>query len=375
MPVAPKVIPGPASDGGWGARPRAQRHSLASGTSQEAGHGPIGSPRRRRRMVHLGWPSSASLLLALSLADCSAPFSDHAGRPPHSATVPAPRTSVTATTTTPLPTPAPITPIAEPALPGEGRWLPAGDHIPGGSAIYMTQLRAAAVDPPAGVAWIDAAATTMSLYAGTAEPHGSWTHQAQVAPAQQSTLLAAFNSGFHVYDYPNGWYADGRAAVPLAPGKASLVIFADGTATVADWGRDVQLGPSVVAVRQNLALLVDAGSPTPAVSSPWLWGDPLHERILTWRSGIGVTLAGDLVYVGGPMLDPASLARLFVAAGAVRAMELDINPEWVSFVIYHHPGIPGIVPPIGTDLIPSMYFPPNHYLAPASRDFFTVSAR
>jgi hypothetical protein len=96
---------------------------------------------------------------------------------------------------------------------------------------------------------------------------------------------------------------------------------------------------------------------------------------ITWRSGIGVTAAGDLVYAGGPYLDPAALARLLVAARSVRAMELDINPEWVSFSMFAHAGGvagQGIVG--GTNLLAGMYFQPGHYLQPFSRDFFAVFA-
>ena len=288
---------------------------------------------------------------------------------------PRPTTGATTTTTAPLAVPSPISPIAPPALPGEGRWQPAGDRLPGGWAIYATQLRPAGGYPPSGVAWIDLAASTVTLYAGTAEPHGSWSHQGEVAPAQQPTLLAAFNAGFRLYSYDTGWFADGRAALPLQSGKASFVIFADGTATVADWGRDVQPGSSVIAVRQNLGLLVDAGAPVATVSSPGLWGAVFGGGVLTWRSGVGVTAAGDLVYVAGPDLDPASLARLLVAAGAMRAMELDINHEWVSLATFTHPGGLGSGSPTGANLIPGMYYSPTHYLAPYSRDFFAVSAR
>ena len=337
------------------------------------------SPHRRRRTVHPTFMIGLALQLALGMAACSGPSSAHVGLPARPGTTTTGVTTtiarITTTTTAPLPAPAPITPIGQPALQGEGQWQPAGDRLPGGWAIYATQLRPAVGYPPSGVAWIDSAATTVALYAGTAEPQGSWSHQGEVVPAQQQTLLAAFNAGFRVYSYHTGWYADGRTALPLQPGKASFVIFANGTATVADWGRDVQLGPSVVSVRQNLGLLVDAGAPVATVSSPGLWGAVFGGGVLTWRSGVGVTAAGDLVYVGGSDLDPASLARLLVAAGAVRAMELDINHEWVSFATFTHPGGLGGVPPMGSNLVPGMYYSPSHYLAPIRRDFFAVSAR
>jgi hypothetical protein len=245
-----------------------------------------------------------------------------------------------------------------------------------GYAVYTTQLRPTAGTPPAGVAWIDSAATRLALYAGTGEPGGIWPEQGAVAPAQIPSLLASFNGGFKIYSYDTGWYDHGRAAMALQPGAASLVIFTNGTATVADWGRDVTLRPSVASVRQNLKLLVDHGVAASTVGNFGQWGAVLGGGAYTWRSGVGVTGAGDLVYVAGPNLDPASLARLLIAAGARRAMELDINPEWVSFSTFVHAGGvigQGVIG--GANLLTGMHFQPGHYLQPFSRDFFAVLAR
>ena len=347
--------------------------------------GASGSSSPHRSVRHL-FVLGVCLLLAFALVGCGrgpkasvtrkpTPVSTASTSVPTTTTSSTTTSTSTTTTTLPSPAPAPVTPLVEPALPGEGQWQSAGDRLAGGWAMYTTQLRPASGLPPSGIACINTAATTTVLYAGTAEPQGVWSHQGEVAPAQQTTLLGAFNSGFKIYAYVTGWYADGHAAMALQAGKASLVTFADGTATVGNWGRDVTPGPSVVAVRQNLDLLVDGGVSAPTVTSPGLWGAVLGGGILTWRSGVGVTAAGDLIYVGGPSLDPAALARLLVAAGAVRAMELDINHEWVSFATFTHPGGAGSGAPVGTNLLPDMYFAPNHYLAPFSRDFFAVFAR
>jgi hypothetical protein len=267
--------------------------------------------------------------------------------------------------------PVRIAPLAAPPLPGEGAWTPAGNPLVNGYGVYTSFLRPAAGNPAAGIAWIDPAATRISLYAGVGEPGGVWPQQGAVPVGRQPSLLAAFNSGFKIYSYQTGWYDQGRAAVALQPGRASLVIFANGTATVADWGRDAAHGPDVVAVRQNLSLLVDHGTVSPSAGSPWLWGAVLGGGVLTWRSGVGVTAAGDLVYVAGPALTPVALADLLLAARAVRGMELDINPEWVSFSSFRHAG--GAI--TGSNLLSAMYFSPAHYLEPYSRDFFAVFAR
>jgi len=86
-----------------------------------------------------------------------------------------------------------------------------------------------------------------------------------------------------------------------------------------------------------------------------------------------VTADGALVYVGGPALTAKSLAESLQRAGAVRAMTLDINPEWVTFNFYAHPGgQSGQV--TGTKLYPEMQRPADRYLPPVweARDFFEV---
>jgi hypothetical protein len=254
-----------------------------------------------------------------------------------------------------------------PAVPGSA-WQPAGRIVKGRTAVYTT------VVGTVGAAWIDRSLTRVALYAGTQQPSGTWTNDAAVSPSLSPSLVAAFNSGFQLKQSRGGWFADGRAALPLVTGAASLVILADGSATVGMWGRDATLGPGVIAIRQNLNLLVDSGVPTALVTTAnpiAVWGDPLHEQVLTWRSGLGVDNRGNLVYVGGPALDPPALARALVAVGAVRAMELDINPAWVGFDTYTGAG-PTLT---GSKVLPTMALTPGRFLSPYWRDFVAVFTR
>jgi hypothetical protein len=188
-------------------------------------------------------------------------------------------------------------------------------------------------------------------------------------------LVATFNSGFQLKAARGGFYADGHAAPPLREGAASFVVFQDGSATVGEWGRDVQPNPTVVAVRQNLELLVDGGRPSPKISTNVqpTWGFTLNNQIVNWRSAVGVDGAGQVVYVGGPGLDPAALAGALIAVGAIRAMELDINPAWVSFNTYTPAGGSGDL--VGTKLLAGMNRSPRSYLSPYTRDFFAVFSR
>jgi hypothetical protein len=49
-----------------------------------------------------------------------------------------------------------------------------------------------------------------------------------------------------------------------------------------------------------------------------------------WRSGIGVD-RNALIYAAGDGLSAYSLARILARAGAIRAMELDLNESWMTF--------------------------------------------
>ena len=119
-------------------------------------------------------------------------------------------------------------------------------------------------------------------------------------------------------------------------GAASLVINKDGSATVGVWGRDFNMSPDIKAVRQNLVLLVDNGQLNPELreDDTTAFGATLGNNVYVWRSGVGVTADGALVYAGGPAMSVMSLARTLQTAGAVRAMEMDINTDWVSAFTY-----------------------------------------
>jgi hypothetical protein len=182
-------------------------------------------------------------------------------------------------------------------------------------------------------------------------------------------------------DANGGYYTQRRTIIPLRKGAASFVIYKNGRATVGSWGSDITMNPNVVAVRQNLTLLVDNAKPVPGLNAndTSQWGNTLGNQVYVSRSGIGVTSDGALVYVGGPSLNITDLANLLVRAGAVRAMELDINADWVNFATFAPPTATGLASAAnGTDLLPlaDMAGPASRYFVIWwARDFITMSAR
>ena len=139
---------------------------------------------------------------------------------------------------------------------------------------------------------------------------------------------------------------------------------------VVDWQLGPTLPPGATFARQNLPLIVDGGRPSPNIANTAEWGATVGNAVLVWRSGIGVDARGNLIYVAGENQSVTSLAHALARAGAVRAMELDINSFWVSFITY---GAPGAV--AARNLLPGMERSPQRYLEPDDRDFFAVYSR
>ncbi len=300
-------------------------------------------------------------------------------------TIRAPKPSVVAlpavATVQHLPVPAPIVPLASPAVAGEGQWSPVGRRVDGLPAVYETMLRPSAIHTSyvVGVAWMDTTLLKATLYSGSQIPGGGpYSHTAPVSPSAATSLVAAFNAGFLMSDAEGGYYTDGKTIVPMRTGAASFVVYKNGSSSVGQWGRDVSMGPDVLAIRQNLDLLVDGGRVVPAAytADPTQWGRTLGGADFVWRSGVGVTGDGALVYVGGPGLDIADLANILVRAGAVRAMELDINTDWVNFSTYQPSTPTGAASAAnGTELLAGMTGTPGRYFEPWwARDFITMSA-
>jgi hypothetical protein len=268
--------------------------------------------------------------------------------------------ATTTTTAPPAPTTTTTVPFTAPAPPRPGgavAWQQVGRVAAGRALVQRGNWNG--VD----VFWLHPGLVRPVLVPGTADPPGAanpWG--GQISPSVRGQLVAAFNGGFMMRDVRGGYFAWGQVWRGLVPGDASLVIYADGRATVGMWGRDVDMTSDVVAVRQNLGLLVDGGQPVPAAGSPGAWGGSV-AGVATARSGVGVDANGALV-VAQARVSPAGLADALIAAGAVRGMQMDINPDWVTFIVYDANGSGARIGGTGG--------PGGLYLTPYSRDFVAV---
>ncbi|HYB15949.1 MAG TPA: hypothetical protein VEF71_10825 [Streptosporangiaceae bacterium] len=342
-------------------------------------------------------------IVGLALTSCStgpptAPMAAHASGPGASTVPAAARHPAAARRTaapasgdpvpgSPLPRPIALVPFGRSAAAGQGVWSPAGRLVGGVPTVYETALVPPGGTQSAGIAWMDTGLLSARLYSGSASPGGGpYRYTAPVAPAQAATLVAAFNGGFKMHDAHGGYYTEGRIIDPLRARAASLVIYADGSVDIGAWGSDVTMTRQVVSVRQNLVPLVAGGRPTRlAASANWrAWGSTCAATSCghgvpgvehQWRSGLGITADGALVYAAGPALDPLQLAQLLVHAGVIRGMQLDINPAWPVFVTYDPPAGALAAPSNGRKLLPStVQGPQTFFEARWARDFVTMSA-
>ena len=284
-------------------------------------------------------------------------------------------TAVVPTPTTVPYSPPPIQPIASPALAGEGVWQPTGRLVGGHPVVYETFLRPDRVHTSllAGVAWLDRRALRAVIYNGNNQPGGSgWRHGDHVLPGETPGLVAAFNGGFRLDMSQGGYQSEGRVINPFVLGRATFGVRANGAVDLGVWGRDLQPTTPYASAFQNLDLIVDGGKDVPGLSRDdhLRWGETLGGRVFVWRSGVGIDARGNLIYASGE-LDIVSLADVLRAAGAVRAMELDINSYWVSFDTF----LPGANGPVPTKLLPNTERSANRYLVPGTRYFVGMFAR
>jgi hypothetical protein len=119
--------------------------------------------------------------------------------------------------------------------------------------------------------------------------------------------------------------------------------------------------------RQNVDLLVSGAHPAPLASDTGSWGATLGGGATVWRTALGIDAHYNLIYIAADDT-PLGLAQTLVHAGAVRALELDINPD----------GLPST----STEDAEERHRPcssptqesDDRYLVPDSRDFFAVYA-
>lgn len=270
--------------------------------------------------------------------------------------------------------PANLRPLVRSPLPGEGVWQPLL-KAHGQTAAWVTFLRPDAVHTSylVSVIWMNPKLLRFVQHPGYQVPGDPLTGPDQLTPAERTSVLATFNSGFQMVDAQGGYWQNGTTVVPLVKGAASMVLSRSGTFRVEAWpgGQPAQ---GTAAVRQNLTLLIDHGAISPLVrnASTSAWGKTVGNAAYVWRSAVATRRDGADLFVVGPAMNVSTLADVLRAAGATEAMEMDINRDWTNFMTYTHPR-PGKAQP--HRLTADMYPNPYRYLNPSTRDFVSVLPR
>ena len=209
-----------------------------------------------------------------------------------------------------------------------------------GTSLYTTFVR---TDPTrsfsvVNLVFIPSKNVSIGAVAGTKHPGGELKQNGTgIVPTDiqnSGKLIAAFNGGFQEKDGHYGMYANGITYVPMQNGLATVFIYKNGKVAIQKFDSSLMTNDVLVA-RQNGPLLIDNGQVSNSTSKGIaLWAGTSAGDYVTWRSGLGITANGDLIYAVGPSLTPQSLGDALRLAGCTEAMQLDINNFWVRFVIF-----------------------------------------
>lgn len=251
-------------------------------------------------------------------------------------------------TATPTIPPAPTTPppwSLEPrpalgSLNGEGLWTPYIQDSNGKTVAYRTMLQPDPDRPYAVVAVVafDLKAVQLHYLLGLDEPASEVkAPRPGIIPPedkQPGKLLAVFNGGFKAHHGHFGVMTGGTVWLPPKDGMGTLAFYPDGSYKLGVWGQDIDPQAEMLSWRQNGPLVVQNGVVDSRVSStdPAVWGYTVQEMAPIWRSAIGLSADGRvLYYFAGPSLTLPALARGIADSGAANAIQLDINNYWVHF--------------------------------------------
>jgi hypothetical protein len=275
-----------------------------------------------------------------------------------------------------------IQPIVTPSITGAGTWSIQQLAPSPYNALPLVAKTFIQPDPSHPYAVVtmlqfDSRFISLHMVAGTSEPGGSQGFPGPgVIPSssqQGNALLAAFNGGFKYADGQYGMAVGGVVYVPPQPGAATIAVTKQGQIILGAWGVDPRLNSNnadLVAWRQNASLLINNGVINPLSQDGAAWGATILNSAYTWRSGLGITANGNLVYAGGNSLTAQTLAVALKAAGAVLAMQTDINPYWVRAFLYQRNNQGGLNI---TKLNPNMQGSGTEYLNGTARDFFYLT--
>lgn len=280
-----------------------------------------------------------------------------------------------------------LTPIAtdqsfEPIV-GEGIWnnlsseVSPNDEVMASTFVRPDTKRLYAI---ASIVQINTKLLGIGSVAGTKEPGGPLKNVGEGVVPQNvldnGSLVAGFNGGFLYADGEYGMVVGDKTYVPLKTNMGTIAAYTDGSIKIFNYDGS-NLGENVVFARQGGPLIIDNNEEIDPSSPSYkkVVGKVIYKNkilpggIFTWRSGIGITKNGNLLYAVGNSLSPTSLSDALYMAGAVSAIQLDINPAHIFFHILNKTSSGDYISiPLNKE-IPNL----NHslqYITGSQRDFF-----
>jgi hypothetical protein len=282
--------------------------------------------------------------------------------------------------------PPPTVPaLLSPSEAGEGVWSAAGFEVtdarpaseePGQPPFARTWIRPDAQRPYARLHLValDMRRLSLGMEAGFEEPKPKTGPPGRGAltdlVAVRERVVATFNGAFKSLHGEYGMMVDGRVLLPPKPRAASVVVRKDGWVGLGTWSDSTDIPEDVQFFRQNLDPLVADGQVNPAGRQDWglrLAGG----SVVTERSALCRTQAGQLYYAWGKELTGESLAVGLERAGCSYAVHLDMNPGHAGLAFTRIRGRA----PEGVEArlaVPEMTMHPKEHVVWSDKDFFYV---
>lgn len=261
----------------------------------------------------------------------------------------------------------------DPKMEGEGKWKKV-DLFPGRKdepGIYTTFYRPG-VNFPNSIVYMVAFEMkdiSMELFLGSGEPLRKKGSPAMIHKSRHPTLLAVTNALWQSrHTGKTGIIYKGELLKEMAQGKATIVVYKDGSVDVREWSEDIPIA-HVEYARQLKHLILKQGQIVTTrlkngrpVSAEIGLGSLLNEdqpvfkippkaegkkpryrlnlnRGVLWflatRSAFGIRPDGNLVFAVGHHIRTTDLAKALALAGCVRGMHGDANPGNAIGVLYY----------------------------------------
>ena len=266
------------------------------------------------------------------------------------------------------------------SLVGEGQWQPYINHPDGDIVGLRTFLQPDPERPHTIIAVVafDLAKVNLNYVLGSEEPslpggpRGSGRIPSE--DKEPGKLLATFNGGFLAPHGQYGAMSDGVVTLPPKNLAGTVAMGNDGRVQIGIWGEDINPAGDYAAWRQNASMVVHQGEINERVynSSITTWGGSLDGAIVTWRSGLGLSANGQVLYfLAGPAMSMPILAKSMMVVGVQNGILLDVNPFWVHFAAIQADGDALHAEPLFDE---GMETKPDRYLFQSQRDFFYITA-